>query len=143
MHVKFLTPWALIALLVSACATTQDDDLSLKARDKPSLGDLLKARNLVVEGPVNRIPGFRLNSWQYLDDYHVIITSGVRDRYLVTLRTYCFHLDSAIRIGFTSSVGSLTSADSLLVSGPGGSVERCSIRSIDRLRRTDREQSAS
>lgn len=123
----------LACVLVGACASQPSDELSLKPDSKMTLGDKLKAKNYVIEGPANRISNFRLSGWNYVDDYHVILTAGVRDYYLVTLRSYCFNLDGAFRIGFTNTIGSLTTADALLVESPGGRAERCPIRTIDRL----------
>ena len=125
------------AVLLAACASQPSTDLSLKPSGQMTLADKLKAKNYVIEGPANRISNFRLSGWNYVDDYHVILTAGVKNHYLVTLRSYCYNLDGAFRIGFTNTIGSLTTSDSLLVEGPGGRADRCAIRSIDRLSKVE------
>ncbi|MBT8062122.1 MAG: hypothetical protein HKO64_00265 [Xanthomonadales bacterium] len=123
--------------LLGACASQPSTDLSLEPSTKMTLADKLREKRFVIEGPANRISNFRLSGWNYVDDYHVILTAGVRDHYLVTLRSYCYNLDGAFRIGFTSTIGSLTTSDVLLVESPGGRADRCTIRSIDRLSRIE------
>ena len=121
---------AVMAFGLSACATGPYEPESLDQK--------LEARNLVLDQPVNRIRYHSINGWSEVDDWHVIINAGVSDRYLLTLRNSCRELDTSMDIGFSSTVGALTTADKLIVKGPGGFVDYCYISTITRLKKADR-----
>jgi len=133
--IRIAVSWATLVLVLSACATNSEQGMSLEQK--------LESRNYTVGEPVSRIRNFNINGWSELDDYHIIITAGVRDDYLVNLRHRCSDLRGATRIGFSSFAGSLTDKDKLLVTGPGGFTERCHILSISKLYKGDRESSDS
>jgi hypothetical protein len=120
----------IMAAGLSACASGQSAQLSLHEK--------LQARNLVLAEPVNRVKYMRINGWSELDDRHVILSAGASDRYLLTLRNVCRDLDSSMNIGFSSTVGNLTTADKLIVKGPGGFVDYCYISTITRLAKADK-----
>ena len=59
-----------------------------------------------------------------MDDYHFIMKSGVRDRYLISLRTRSINLRSAVFLGFSKTAGSLTNVDRVVLRDAGGRTER-------------------
>jgi hypothetical protein len=124
---------AAAALLLAACAGRPDGP------ERLNLEQELAERYYVMGTPVDRIRNYRLNGWNYVDNYHVIMQAGVREHYLVTLRSHCPDLSTATSIAFTTTVGSLTTSDALLVHGPGQLLDRCYIRHIDRLERIERD----
>ncbi len=118
---------ALTAMAIALCACAASPDMPR------TLAQKLETRNLTVGEQVNRIRNYRLNSWNYLDDRHVILSVGASDQYLVSLRNSCRELSSATHIAFTTTVGSLSVHDKLLVTSPGGYIDRCFIESLNRL----------
>jgi hypothetical protein len=120
---------ALLTLGISACATGP--------AEPESLADKLKARNYIFGEPVERIRNHRINGWNRIDDRHVIIKAGVSDDYLLVLRNPCMNLSSAMELAFTSTAGALTEFDKLMVSGPGGYVDRCYIHEMYKINRIE------
>lgn len=125
---------ATAVFLLAACAGRPDGPERLNLEQK------LAERYYVMGPAVDRIRNHRLRGWNYVDNYHVIMRVGVRDHYLITLSTHCPGLSIATRLAFTTTGGSLTTSDALLVNGPGQMQERCYIRHIDRLERIEREE---
>ncbi len=113
---------AALAIGLSACAAGPVEPQSLT--------DKLAARNYIFGEKVERINNYRINGWSEIDSRHVIINAGVRDKYLLVLRNSCMNLSSATRIAFTSTAGSLTDFDKIMVSGPGSFVDHCYIQDI-------------
>jgi hypothetical protein len=123
---------ALIGAFLGGCAAS--------AKAPVTLAQKLAARQLVVGDPVRRISNYRLDGWSYLDDRHIIIESGVRDRYLVSLRQDCEELRSAIDIGVRTYTGSLMDNDSLVVRAPGGYAMDCRIDALHGLVRVQKPE---
>jgi hypothetical protein len=121
---------AIMALGLAACAT--------EPRETMSLADRLATRNYLLGEEVKRIRDYRINGWNHVDDYHVIITAGVRDEYLVALRNRCPELRSATHLAFSTTAGSLTEFDKLMVSTPGGGVDRCYVSALYKLAKKPR-----
>jgi hypothetical protein len=111
--------------VLAACAVTREDSLTL---DEEVL-----ERGYVIGEQVRRIQNYRLNGWSYLDQQHLILESGVSDRYLVSLRSPCYELRGAITIGFTNTIGNLTDRDRLIVGTRGSLNETCLIDSLHAL----------
>lgn len=82
---------------------------------------------------VERVPNYRVDGWNYLDDRHIVIYAGPSTRFLITTLNNCPDLSSAERIGFTSTTGHLTKFDKLIVRGAGGIVQHCPINEIRQL----------
>ena len=122
--------------LLAGCATTGNDHAGM------TFGERLVDKGYRIGDPVSRISNWRMDSWTYLDDEHLIIRSGVSRYYLITLRNRCSDLSSAINIGFTNTVGALTVHDKVIVRGPGDWVDRCLIESMHELHKVDRESNA-
>lgn len=122
-----------LAAALSACASAPQGPAPL------NLDQALAERHYLMGPGVDRIRNYQLSGWNYVDNYHVIMRAGVRDEYLITLRSFCPDLSTATSIGFTTTVGSVTTSDALLVRGPGSILDRCHIRYINRLEKIERE----
>lgn len=128
---------SMLALL--ACSTQEtnrngDESTSRKERSNEKVQSTLEEMDLETHGKVDRISSFRIESWRYIDDFHLIIEAARKEQYLVEFRQPCFGLSSAFQIGFTESVGGLTKFDRILVSNTGArGNEVCHISEIVRL----------
>jgi len=120
-----------LAMLLGACATPSPGPEPL------NLEKMLAERHYLAGPAVDRIHNYQLSGWNYVDPYHLIMRAGVKDHYLITLRSYCSDLSQATSIAFTTTVGSLTTSDAVLVRGPGSIIDRCYIRYINRLEKTE------
>jgi hypothetical protein len=105
--------------------------------DRTSIEERLLDRDLELGEGNQRIPRYRVNSWSSIDDEYLIVTAGVRDQYLVQLRTPCFNLSSAFSIGFTTPMNQLDRFARIVVRGPGRGREYCDIQDIIRLHPID------
>lgn len=100
---------------------------------RPDTEERLLGMGLVLGEGNSRIPSYRINGWNSLDDYNLVIMAGVNDQYLVRLQSPCFNLRSAFFIAFTTPTGRLDRFESIIVRGPGRSREICGIADIIRL----------
>jgi len=100
------------------------------------LAEKLLQRGYTIGKPVRRLQNYRINGWNAIDRYHVIIHVGVKEDYLVAVRTPCDGFRSAEILHFSTTIGDLTDKDKLVVRGAGGFVEQCYIDSIRVLERT-------
>jgi hypothetical protein len=126
---------SLLVALLSGCAT--------QPAEPESLDQMLKARNYVFGERVDRIRNSRISGWNALDDRNVIITAGVSDRYLVTLRNRCYGLDSAHQLSFTISPGGLSRFDKLTVIGFGAIEDTCFIEAIYKVEAMELDNTSS
>ncbi|GAA5233761.1 hypothetical protein FOZ76_07280 [Verticiella sediminum] len=122
-----------LAATLAGCAAMQD---------APPGPTLTLEQRLEREGyrqgeAVDRIPGFGLSSWNYLDAYHILVENGPSDDYLLTFSLDCRDLEYANAIAHTSTVGSLARMDRVVARAPGRPIE-CPIRAIHELERIDR-----
>jgi len=129
-----LVALAAVAFALAACAA--------RTGEPTSLADKLATRNYLLGEEVDGIRNYRINGWSHLDDYNVIINAGVRDEYLVALRNRCPELRSATHLAFSTTTGSLTEFDKLMVTEPGGMVMHCYISGIYKLAKTQKEAGA-
>ena len=83
-------------------------------------------------GPIERIPNFQIDSWKYVDHYHIVIETH-REQYLIALQNYCSGINGAIEIGYTSRTGALTRFEKILVHQGFGQPEECYIEDIVKL----------
>lgn len=125
----------LIVMAVVGCAAPPPEPQRWEER--------LSARGYVMAESVERIRDYRINGWNELDRRHVVIHTGVRDRYLITLRNPCEGLVTADLLAFSTTVGSVTRFDRLVVRGPGQWLETCWIDTIHRLERPPEMQQRS
>lgn len=127
---NIIAHWTKIAALVAvssllgACATEGQRPSS---QDKVNAA--LEERNLMIDERKNQIPRFTIDNWIYVDNYHVIVEAARDEQYLVEFGQPCFALNGAISIGFTSTTGSITKFDEVIVDNnvPRGSA-MCSVR---------------
>lgn len=124
------TAFLLLALLLAGCASSPGDRAQRERARADYLYQTLTGMGLVRGESVDRVPSFRISGWDDIDDRTLVLTAGVRDRYLVELMATCPGLSTRTGIGLSSSTGSLTVSDSILVLGIGGSPQRCPIRAI-------------
>lgn len=103
-----------------------------------TLEEKLAEKGYQMGEQVRRIQNYRLNGWSYVDRKHVIMNAGVSDHYLVSLRSPCIDLQSAIDIGFTTTIGSLTKNDKLIVRAPGNFNDTCMIDSLQALKKIEK-----
>ena len=126
-----------LALLVAAgllasCSSTPEQELNLEQK--------LAARGYTLGEEIRSIRGWNLNGWAYVDDYHFIMQSGVRDRYLISLATRSINMRSAVFLGFSKTAGSLTNVDRVVLRDAGGRMERILIDKMYVLQRTQAAQ---
>lgn len=117
-------------LILTGCAGT------MPASEEPDVELRLAEMGLFAGEGNSYIPSYRVNGWSKIDDYNLIISAGVGDKYLVKLFTPCPELRSAFMIGFTTPNGPggrLDRFESIVVRGPGGYRERCNIEDIIKL----------
>lgn len=124
MH-KPLYLFILFGFFLAGCAAGGERPQTLEQK--------LAVKKLIVGDPVRAIRNYRMSGWSYLDSRHLVIDSGVKDRYLVSLRHDCDELRSAFDIGFKTYTGSLTDTDSVVVRAPGGFTMNCPIDSLHEL----------
>lgn len=126
-HSKWLLATFAAALLSACAATPRTAPVSLEER--------LVQKGYYIGEPVERIREYRINGWNNVDRRHVILTVGASEHYLVSLRNPCDGLETADRLAFSTTVGSLTDFDRLYVTQPGGFVEHCLVDGLFRLHR--------
>lgn len=118
----YLTLTLTLGLLLAACATDAE---------RPTIAEEMAERGYLIGPGDQRIPRYRINSWNSVDDSYLIIRSGVRDMYLVELLGPCMDLEGAFFLGFSTPTSRLDRFGDILVQGPGSrSRERCGIRDI-------------
>ncbi len=86
---------AAIVLALAACADTPG---------KRDPGSTLAQYRQFAGAPVDSMPFIRLDSWQPLDDEHLVVWTNPREAYLLTIWPNCDWMTIAPAIGLTSSV---------------------------------------
>lgn len=114
-------------LMLLACAGTPPESISLEEK--------LAKRGYVIGEPVKRLRDYRINGWNSIDRYSVIMNAGASKNYLVTVRSPCEGLISAEHLTFSTTIGDLTDKDKLVVRGAGRFLEQCYIDKIYSLTR--------
>jgi hypothetical protein len=122
---------AVVPFFFTACTQTPE-------RTRADVESTLNEMDLARDRTVQSIRDYRIRGWRYVDPYHVVLTSGRRENYLVSFMTPCFGLNSAFAIGFTSTAGGVTEFEDIVVEGPGRRAEVCPIREIVRLKDSER-----
>lgn len=118
---------AAAAIALGACASQAKPQLSLEQQ--------LQKRDYEIIGPVERIQNYQLMGWNSLDRYNLIVLSSPSRAYLVTVKPPCNNLRFADTIGITSTAGTVTLFDSVLINeNPGGFLERCWIGNLQELK---------
>jgi len=113
--------------ITSACASRPPET---------SLQEKLAERGYTLGQPVRRVINFEVSGWNSVDYKHVIMNFGASRYYLLTLRTSCDGLLSATLINFTTTAGSLTDSDKVLVRNDSHHLSQCYIKTIHELKKT-------
>jgi len=127
-----VTPSATPAALLFCCASFIFSSIG-RAETENDLAARLSKLGYVQAESVERVPNYRVDGWNYLDDRHIMIYAGPSQRFLITTLVNCPDLSSAEHIGFTSTTRNLTKFDKLVVRGAGGIVQNCPIDEIRTL----------
>jgi len=101
-----------------------------------SLEDKLAQLGYTLGEQVRSVINFQLSGWNSVDHKHVIMNFGASRYYLLTLRTSCDGLRSATLINFSTTAGSLTDRDKLLVRNESRHLSQCYISTIHELEKT-------
>lgn len=125
----------LMPLFLAACASTPQEPLTLQQK--------LANKGYELGEQVDSIRDWNINGWNYIDDQHFVMHSGVRDRYLVTLRSRSVNLRNAQAIAFSSTASSVTDKDKVIIDAPGGLRETYFIESLYQLKRVERPAESS
>lgn len=88
---------------------------------------------------IRRLSNFRLNGWNYVDKFNVIINSSPTKNYLVQFRTACHDLRQANTIGFKTNLSSVARGDRMIVQSMGSRTGDCWVDAIYELTRKPRE----
>lgn len=126
---------AIATVLLSACAQQP------AVEGKPTT-EILAARGYVIGEPVSEIRNYRVDGWNSVDSSHVTINAGPSTAYLLTLTGPCTGLLSASDLGFTTTAGSLTTLDKVVIQDVTGK-SQCPITKIEKLQRLKREEGSS
>ncbi len=127
-HAFRKTAISIIALLlISACAGQPPESVPLDER--------LAKHGYTLGQQVKRITDYRINGWNSMDRFSVIMNVGASKNYLIMVRNPCDGLRSAEHIVFSTTIGDLTDKDKLVVRGDGRYLESCYIDTIHELTR--------
>ncbi len=127
---------ALMLMVATGCAQTP------QTNDAVSVEDRLAQRGFTIGEKVERIPNFRVNDWSYLDPEHVVVGAGPSQNFLLALMGRCQGLSTVEDVGFSTTAGSLTAMDKLVVQTSIGP-ERCPIKEIRTLNKVLKESEAA
>ena len=117
---------------LASCATTPGEEVTLEEK--------LAAQGFVMGEQIRSIRSWKLENWTYVDDYHFIMHSGGRDRYLISLHTPSTELRYAVFLGFSKTAGSLTDMDQVIVRYSSGRSATILIDKIYELQRVENDQ---
>jgi|GEM_PF-634745 len=129
-----------IYLLVAILSLLSVSCIHINTKPGETLKEKLAANGYETEKEVNHVNNYQIDSWSNLDSYGIIRGSSVNKMYLVTFTSACQNLNWSGKIGTTSTAGGLTRFDEVLVSGPGGMVDRCHIDKIFLLKKLKKKQ---
>ena len=102
---------AAVGLSLFGCAT--------EPANPNAWAEQLQAKGLKLGASLDSIPHFDIKGFDPLDKQHVLLHAGYERRVLATVDIGCLSLPYAHRIAYTSSAGSLTRFDKLLITGHG------------------------
>lgn len=99
-----------------------------------NISDLLAARDYVRGGAVTHIVYGHMQSWEKLDDQHLLILAGESGDFLLGFRRPCRDLDPSLDVTFTVSAGKITDADRVTIEWENGQRKFCYISRLNRLK---------
>jgi hypothetical protein len=103
------------------------------ADEIPTLEARLSKLGYTQGEPLKSINDYHVDGWNYIDDKHVMIYTGVSRRALLTLLSDCLELSSVERISFSTTVNKVTKFDKIVVHGASGMRRDCQISEIHQL----------
>lgn len=125
---KHLALMVSVAAIAGACAVSPANG--------DALAEKLARKHYEIMEPVDHIQNYRIDGWNYVDDYNVVFNAGPSEYYLVTFNQRCLNLSSVEAIAFSTTLGRVTRFDKVLVHDRGGlTPESCFIKDIRRLRK--------
>ncbi len=124
-EMKLLVMVTSIIILLSACANQSISLLEQEALYE----NYVKQHNLIK---LEKVTGFRFHNWKELDEKHLIISTGVKKHYYITLRTRCAGLRFSNQIGINKT-GNILDARFDYIFILGATHQKCFIRSIHQL----------
>lgn len=125
----------IVLSLAVACASNPSETVPLEEK--------LAQLGFAIGKPVRSVINFQLSGWSTVDHKHVIMNFGASRNYLLTLRTSCDGLRSATLINFSTTVGSLTDKDKVLVRNESRHLSQCyisTIHELEKIDKTDKDQ---
>lgn len=130
-RISLSIPALLLAALCAGHVVAADDETALTAK--------LTRLGYAPGASVEKIQGYKLDGWNYLDSKHIMIYTGPSERYLIGLMNTCHDLSTAENIAFSTTVSQLTKFDKLIVQGAGGMRQDCPITEIRELKSTKKQ----
>lgn len=123
---RFTIPALLVLLaIVGGCASNAPPK---------TLEQKLSDQGYTLGGEVRDIKSYSVDGWNYIDNTHVIVDTGVSRKYLLTLYSYCQGLGSAEHLGLTTSVANnIDRFESVIVRDTSGMHHRCAIKAVHKL----------
>lgn len=96
------------AVLLGACAQQP-------TTPEKTIAEVMADRGYAIGEPVQEIRNYQINGWNSVDDKHLIVNSGPSKDYLISLKVYCVGLTSTEDVQFTTTAGTLTRLDKVVV----------------------------
>jgi hypothetical protein len=131
-----LTVIVFIGLAAGLGACQAPNAGSYSANSQRELDAALDAMEVRLGEEQRSISNFAVNGFRPINESNVVVTSGVRDHYLLNLTIPCLGLPYAFNMRIDSRSSNITSFDNILVSDLGGQLESCQISKIYRLEDT-------
>ena len=142
MNIHFL-PLALAILILLAACGGAPAVVGSRSTGAPggevALSERLDEMGYSDKTEIKRLSNFRLNGWNYVDNYHVVINSGPSKQYLVQFRSACRDLRRASSISFKTALGSVSRGDKMIIHDMGDWAGDCGVSAVFELTRKPRE----
>ena len=127
----------LASMLLTACSQHGLRDETLPLEDRLAMLGYRQGE------PVKSVWRVDIDGWQSLDKRHMVLGAGPGRSYLVEFSHPCRNLNFSNRIGYSTTVGSLTTLDKIVSIDSGGFPEHCLIGEIYRLEKVPRVKAAA
>ena len=127
----------IVILTLIALSACSQNPTSPRADSEATVMQTLSDMKLEKSSSMERIPDFQIDSWKYIDHYHIIIETRPKENYLIAFQTYCDGISNTLKIGYTSKTGALDRFEKIIVEQPLGRMEECYIQDIVKLKSMD------
>ena len=97
------------------------------------VAETLRGKNLRIAEEKTSLSNFTLSGFEAIDDSNLIVSSGTRDSFLISLVNPCLELPFALSIGFERRSTNISNFDSIIVNSQNRQGESCRIERIFRL----------